>query len=246
MDTGLFGKEKPVISLRDFETEIPEHRDSVKVMLDRYGYLLRILFKKYMGKAYTAKLPKKSTFDQLAVKNSLIQEAEFFKMLKDHGVIAPMLTTQEFSTLMKLYNQKIGSAQLHSVNYKHFLGLFSQTAVFIYSRDPHDLSNLPPGFSIKSLVEHFRKFAQLHSFNTYHYDNLDPGGGERAIIAKLNEELKNDPEAPLPEGYKKVEEKDIEVVYAVPKGLNMSQKQIDCLEILDDILSTKLFHILEP
>ena len=63
MDTGLFGKEKPVISLRDFETEIPEHRDSVKVMLDRYGYLLRILFKKYMGKAYTAKLPKKSTFD---------------------------------------------------------------------------------------------------------------------------------------------------------------------------------------
>ena len=72
MDTGLHGKEKPVIKLRDFENEIKEHKDSVKLMLNRYSFLLKILYKKYMGKSYTAKMPKKSTFDQLAVKNSLM------------------------------------------------------------------------------------------------------------------------------------------------------------------------------
>ena len=95
-------------------------------------------------------------------------------------------------------------------------------------------------------MEHFRQFARLHTFNTYHYDNLDPGGGDKNVIAQLNEELKSDPEAPMPEGYRRVQEKDIEVIYTVPPGLNIPKKIQDCIEILDDILSTKLFHFLEP
>ena len=73
-------------------------------------------------------------------------------------------------------------------------------------------------------MEHFRQFAHLHTFNTYHYDNWDPGGGDRVVIAQLNEELKSDPEAPMPEGYRKVPEQDMEVIYTVPKGIKMSQK----------------------
>ena len=68
--------------------------------------MLNSLFKKYQGTGYSQNKAGKGSFEGLAKKHATMNEAEFFKLLKEHGVEPPMLTKAEFTAIMKKYNLK--------------------------------------------------------------------------------------------------------------------------------------------
>lgn len=66
------------------------------------------------------------------------------------------------------------------------------------------------------------------------------------MIASLNNQLKNNPDYILPEGYKKIVDKKVEFFHNIALDA-FNGSYTDVLDILDEIIFDKLgFHILEP
>jgi hypothetical protein len=106
---------------------------------------------------------------------------------------------------------------------------------------------MPAGVAVKTLLLSMRDAAAEKGERTDAYDQPDPGAGDVRVIKRLDEALANDEDTELPEGYKRVLEKDVDVAYTVPDSLPLTDDKRLVLEVLDDIMSEKLgFHILEP
>jgi len=43
------------------------------------------------------------------------------------------------------------------------------------------------------------------------YTNPDPGSGDKDVIKSLNAALRENPDTPMPEGYRRILEKDIDI-----------------------------------
>jgi hypothetical protein len=95
------------------------------------------------------------------------------------------------------------------VDYTRYLGLLVEVAVFIWTKSPRDLSNLPLGFCVLAMIYHFRNFLYDIGRETLMFDEPDPGVGDRDVVRELNEALATDPDIEMPEGYKKVVEREI-------------------------------------
>ena len=221
-------------------------KETISFVLKRYQRVLRLLFKKYSSTGYKHSIVSKETFESLAEKSSLLSDSEFYRLLKEQGVTTAMITIEEFSQLMKNYCHQKKKPQL-KVNFFEFSELLTQTAVFIYSKPQNDFSHLPPAVSLKFLFEYFRKLSTGKGISRKFYDEPDPGVGDKEVVKRLNLLLEKDPETPIPEGFKKIVENDIELVYDVPSSLGISESQSVGISILDGILEKCLgIHILEP
>ena len=117
----------------------------------------------------------------------------------------------------------------------------------MFSRPPNDLSHLPAACSVKALLEVFRNHNAERGLSTRLYDEPDPGIGDRDVIRRLNKLLERNPDTPMPEGYRRVADKDLHVSYEVPEQLGLRESQRISTKIIDDLLSSIFgIHILEP
>ena len=67
------------------------------------------------------------------------------------------------------------------------------------------------------------------------------------MLFLLNEKLRQNPNFPIPHGYKKVQELIIEESYHVPEQLGMEDSERIGMELLDEIMQKALdIHILMP
>jgi hypothetical protein len=108
------------------------------------------------------------------------------------------------------------------------------------------MSHLPPVLSLMKLIEFMKEMYRSNKLSTEMFED-DPGSGDKDVVRRLNAYLVNDPNTPMPDGYKRVVDRDIEIRYEVPDTASMEISFKDCIEILDDILFTSVgFHILEP
>jgi hypothetical protein len=114
-----------------------------------------------------------------------------------------------------------------------------QTAIWVYSKKESLLGQVPYGFHLLALMRQFTAAARERGYNTVIYEEPDPGAGDREVVRHLNDALAEDPETQLPPGYKRVIEKEIELVYSIPEEAvpSIPEPTRDCLEILDDVLS---------
>lgn len=96
------------------------------------------------------------------------------------------------------------------------------------------------------------KYKQFTGAGGYDYQ-LGASGGknanlseEQSMLALLNEKLQQNPNFPIPHGYKKVQEIIIEDSYLVPEQLGMSDSEKISMELLDEILLKAAgLHILQ-
>ncbi|CAG9316961.1 unnamed protein product [Blepharisma stoltei] len=235
------------IVIREFsEAEIDEE-NAVRLLLKKYSRLLKVLFQNYSGTGYVRKRQTNSDFDWLAERKSRITESEYIKILKDHGVIPKLMTKVELRFLFKAYNLKILKlSEVDFVDYEGFKGLFCQIAYFCFSRGSKDYSHLPAVVSAKSLLDHMREDLVQKNISTELYDEPDPGRGDKDIIKALNAKLKEDPDTPMPDGYQRVEDLNMELFYNVPEIVEINDNTKMAIELLDEIFSNIGFHILEP
>ncbi|CAG9333687.1 unnamed protein product [Blepharisma stoltei] len=236
------------ITLKEFSSAESDEQEAIDLLLKKYSRVFKILFVKYSGTGHARKNGAVSSFDYLADRKSKLTEAEMIKVLIDHSVIPKLLTKEELKTIMKTYLLKIVKQNdLSNVDYDGFKGLFCQIAWFIYSRNPHDFSHLPAIIPIQTLLDFMRDDMKEKGFSTEMYDDPDPGTGDKDVVKKLNKLLRSNPDTPLPEGYKKIQDKEIDIAYVIPSMLKLPEAKLISLEILDGVLD-KTFgvHIIEP
>lgn len=224
----------------------PEEKEVVGFVLKRYQRVLKLLFKKYSSTGYKHSVINQATFDTLAEKNTTLSDSEFYRLLKEQGVTTSMITLEEFSSLMKTYCHKQKKPSI-KVNYTEFLELIVQTALSIFAKPPKNLSYHHPVIAVKSLFDYFRKSSSEKGVLTKFYDEPDPGVGDREIVKRLNLLLEKNPNTELPEGYKKIVENEVDIVYCVPEFMKVGESYEVSLGILDDLLA-KIhgIHVLEP
>ena len=221
--------------------------EGVKMILNKYSRVFKVVFQKYSGTGFARKAQNKSEFETHAERKERITDTEFIKIFKDYGVISKLCNKEELRMVMRAYNHKIAKqAEQNYVDYEGFKGVFCQLAYFIYSKKNLDYSHLPPVVSIKLLLDFMRESTRAKSQSTELFDEPDPGSGDKDVVRSLNKLLQKDPNTTMPEGYKRVQDRDLQVIFKVPKSLSIPKSYKVSIEILDSVLQTLGIHILEP
>lgn len=235
------------IELREFAESELDLKNAIVLMLNKYSRVFKILFTKYSGTGFALKSHHKSDFDLHADRKSKITDAEYIKIMNDHKVIPDLMTKEELRGIMRTYNHKIAKqAEQNYVDYEGFKGVFCQLAYFIYSRKPHDYSHLPPVVSLKFLLDFMRNSLKNNNISTEMFDEPDPGTGDKDVVKSLNKLLAKDPNTPMPDGYKKIIDKDLKIYFGLPACLGFSEAYSNAVEMLDTVLGKMGIRILEP
>ena len=234
--------------VKEFSQEDQEELEAVKLVLSKYSRVFKVFFQKYSGTGFSMKKGGKSDFDWLAERKNKINEAEFIKLMREHGVIPKLLSKEDLKTVMKSYCHKVlKQTELTTVDYEGFKGVFCQLAWFVYSKPPNDFSHMPAVVSVKQLIMYMRDNLKQRKLSTEIFDEPDPGVGDKDVVKKLNKLLASDPETQLPEGYKRVTDKDIEVAFKIPEFLEVKESFKTSFELLDEVFNSALgFHLIEP
>jgi signal peptidase I len=74
-----------------------------------------------------------------------------------------------------------------------------------------------------------------------------PYNADQKFIQQLNDAVRMNPSYPIPEGYYKTKEQELNLYYEIPEYYNIRESQKVCTEIIDDLCNDVFgFHILEP
>ena len=92
-----------------------------------------------------------------------------------------------------------------------------ELAFFCFSRPPIDKSHFPPIESLNALLHQFAEATRERGKSTALYEDPDASSfADRELIQALEQKVNADPTYPLPEGYKKQQEKIPKYAYKVP------------------------------
>lgn len=241
-------RKQPNIELYDFSLE--EEKDSIEIknFLSTYKKLLHHLFKTYANTGFYHK--NVNSFDALQNRLETMSLAEAIMMLKKNSIIPELLHKEEAATLLRLVNAYIigDRREGKTLTFEAFNSYFLQIAMFVFGREPINLSHKPPVESCKALLKLFEKSALDRGESIKLYENPDHtilADGD--ILKGLNKMLKKNPDHPMPDGFKKVKIKEFIPVYKVPDYIPIPEKNKIALEIVDEILSKNFgFHLFEP
>jgi len=139
-------------------------------------------------------------------------------------------------------------SEYHSLNYEGFVQLILQIAHLLYTREPHDFSHLPPVEHLRELLNKFRYAAKSRGESTLLYEDPDITFiTDKDVLRELNFKILDNPQYPLPDGYYKVQEKEMKMYYELPEYYNVTEPQKICTELVDELVNYLFgFHYLEP
>jgi len=235
-------RREPKIRLYSIDDEEEKDCEALKLFIEQHKRLFKHLYTKYANSGYSHKI--KNSFDNLKVGS--ISIAELIKMFKEHDLT--FLSANDISSFIKLINLKFfNKRNTKTLNYEGFINFFVQAAIHLFSKDNEGLYMTPLVF-LKLLIEQFRKATKTKGESTLLYDNSDATVlADKELIKELTDYVSNNPFYPLPNGYKKIEQKHQKNRYIIPNYINIAENTRIAIEILDDILYNALnIHILEP
>ena len=237
----------PEIELFDFEEEEERDVDAIKIFMKKYSKLWRFYFNKYANMCFSGKHIR--NFDQLNAKHNTINLAELIKLLHDHDLGKEYLTKEELSAIIRLVNfKKIHKSDLTALTYAGFLEWIVQTAIYMFTKPPEDLSHFPPVEALYNFLRKLEKAQKAKGGSTILFEDPDATGiGDTTLLKALNKKIKEDPNYPIPEDYKKVKEKQIQYDYRIPDYIPIDDTKKFAMEFLDNLIFEKFgFHYLEP
>jgi hypothetical protein len=219
-----------------------EEEQLVQVITRKYYRVLKAMFVKHSGTGFAVR--QEPGFQWLAQRKARMTEAELLKVLSLCQVVSALLSKEEVKALLRAYCAKVAlQHDLSSVDFRGFTGLITQVACRVASKSA--AASWPPALQLKLLMLHFRSSVQGIALDLF--DEPDPGRGDKEVVRRLNIQLRSDPDAEMPEGYRTAQEQDIEARFAVPQCLALAEGWKIGLETLDMLLHDGLgIHILEP
>lgn len=237
----------PEIELFDFEEEEQTEVVAIKLFMKKYSKLWKFYFNKYHNCGFSAKITK--NFDELNDKHNTINLPELLKLLRDHDFDKHYLTKEELSAIIRLVNFKITKRNdLAAMDYPGFLEWIIQASIYMFSKPPEDLSHFPTVECLKAFIRKLEKAQKEKGASTILFEDPDATSvGDMTLLNALNNKIKEDPNYPIPEDYKKVTEKEVIYDYKLPSYIPVKEEKRISIELLDEIIFEKLgFHYLEP
>ena len=204
-----------------------EDQEMVEIMFKQFSRVNKFLFSKYSTVTNYKKITPVFTFDKILDSKGILSEAGFSKMVRDNKISHNMIGIEEIKSIYKFLIAKL---KVSFISFENFPELIYLLSVFIFSKSPYDLSKCPPVKQVEALYEALKTLSD--SVPKYLFDEADPGIWNKDVINALNELLDKNPEAELPNGYKKMNELVIMTEY---KAFTGSKIQNLCVEILDNI-----------
>lgn len=236
------------IELYDFSLEETKDQNDIKNFLSKYRKLLQFLFKTYANTGYSHK--QINTFDQMHDRLESMSLAEAIVMLKKNSIIPDLLHKDEAKTILRLVNSVLlgDKREGKSLTFEAFNSYFLQIAMFVFSKEPINLSQKPPIESVMALLKLFEKSAIKNGESITLFENPDHTIlADNEVIKEINKLLRKDPNIPMPDGFKRIKIKEYKSVFKVPDYMPIPEKNKICLEIIDELLAKKFgFHIFEP
>lgn len=240
------------VKLVDLNEEEDRDRELITAFMKKYHKIWKYLHSRYMNQMYSSK-GRRGDFDDLQNKLVQINLPEVTKMLKDHGVYPQLINKDELAQLTRLINMNTETPNSHDLtmlDFTQFLQFIPQLALFCFSRPPVDKSAYPPIASLQALVDTFEQATRDRGKSTAIYEDPDTSNfADRELIHALEEKCLEDPSYPVPEGFRKVIEKQPVFSFAIPdcaKSL-LSEGQVIATELMDEILFDAIGeHFLEP
>ena len=242
------GKKKHQIDLYDFSLEEEKDQNDIKNFLRVNRKLLSFLFKSYANSGFYHK--QANTFDALHNRVETMSLSEVVMMLSNNSIIPELLHKEEAGAILRLVNAKIigDKRENKALTFEAFNSYFLQIAMFVFGREPINLSQKPPVESAKALMKLFEKSAvkrgeSIRLFENPEYTII----ADNDVLNELNKLLKKNPNVNMPDGYKKIKIKEYKSEFKIPEYFEIPEKNKICLEIMDGILFKNFgFHIFEP
>ncbi len=218
--------------------EEENERAALELTIKRHRRLFRHLFDKYANSGYTRKV---AVFDALLAKAQKITLAEFRKMLNDHEIIR--VGREELTALFRLVGIRLGGGDPQSLGFDGFVECFTQLAIRMQGR-------VPLGEAVRGLISQFAAAAAKKGVNTVIYTDPEVAAlstDDQRLVKELEKMLEKAPNYPLPEGFRKVQERDIRYVHSIGEGCHAIKQSVQiAAELLDTVLSQALgVHFLE-
>lgn len=221
----------------DLNNEPSEEQDYILKLLRHYKRPIQSLFHDYSTKANIRSSSEDLSLANPLMRERLISENTLYKLLRDNGVNAKMLSRDTFFKLFKEFTLKNCSKSTeYYLNIKQFETFLIHVANYIYSQSPYDNSCMPLVVSIHSLIQVFKDYSK----RKFLYDEADYGTGDREMVKHLNWLLEQDVNTELPTGFKKWKDYELDVDYKVSPALGLKESQIVAIEILDEIVHSSI------
>lgn len=213
---------EPQIKLYQFQEELDQDQLLIQVIIKKYSRINKFLFKKYSSANNS---------------DRILLESGFSKLIRENNIGKSILTTEE---IKKVYMFLVARLKTTGIFLEYFAELLYLLASFVFSRPPHDFSNLPPAWGFDCLYSLF--FANSPNISSLLFE--DAGYGDRDVVNTLNLQLEKNSEISLPVGYIKVNQPYLKLEY---KACAVEKSQKIAVEILDNIIAqTFSFHFLMP
>ncbi|OMJ95881.1 hypothetical protein SteCoe_604 [Stentor coeruleus] len=208
-------------------------------MLKRYSLPIKILFLRY-NKPIIQK-PGQVLPDQ---DDSIITEAQVINFCKGEGIFPDLIKRENVIKIIRETYKKESEGKNDGVvfNKKTFANLLFQIAANCYNEGVIYNSS-PLVLRLWALFDHLK----VREKNPKIYEEFDPGTIDRELAGYLTGKLTENTSFSLPPGVGKAVDYDFQVVYKVPKVLDVPKPWKKSLEILDGVLFNALqVHLLRP
>ena len=242
----LLDKQIDVVKVKELDYA-EEDLESLRLAQKMYAKLTKQLFRTYCGSAYAKGSGDVDTFEHKGAKMVHIREAELLKLLKDNGITHSQVSKDHLSSLLRSFCSKRQSSETSAVDFPQFPDFLVQVALHLYSRPPQDLSYLPPAASFLSLIGVFKSTWKAKGKSTVLFDSPHLMRGDKDILAQLNGQIGRAPNMELPEGYRKVTVREVELRYDLPTETGLREGFRVALWTLDEMVQDIFgIHLLEP
>ncbi|EAR95077.2 hypothetical protein TTHERM_00640050 (macronuclear) [Tetrahymena thermophila SB210] len=238
------------IQLINIEELEERDRETLGMALKKYHKSIKALFTKYQNSTTTIK--KGDFFAQMREKIDLISIQDIGKMIKENDLL-DLCTKEELVQLIKLINAKtVEKGDTSPLDLDDFSKYLVQFALLIYSRPPKDMRGCHAGQIFEQLFKHIAAATKKRGENSQIYSNpefFNVPLHEQQEINKINNALLINRDYPIPENYKKIVDKDMQLNYSLNKKaqIGIPQGYLYGYQIINDLFN-KLFkvNIIEP
>jgi len=229
----------PLLDLSCLETTA-EDRAQTQVLFCKFGRMLKQLFKTYAGSGFHRK--GNESFQNQGERTSMMSESEFSHLIRDMGISQAVVSKVQLIGLLNNFSRS--QPEFPSLTFPQFQDLLLKTALLAYSTS--DISGLPAVFSLGRLLVCFRANVKKQ-FDVKTYDEPWLMPGDQVVLRKLNADIIENSEIPLPAGFRRVRDQDIAINYQISPLISLSSAHKVSLEVLDGLLEAQFgVHILEP
>ncbi|KAL4454999.1 hypothetical protein ABPG74_006381 [Tetrahymena malaccensis] len=212
--------------------------DSLDIVMKQYANTFKFVFSRYSN-IHKMFNKKNDLFQEQKNTSELISFGDVWNCCKDFD-LQKFVSRDDVLNIMKQVNS---NPQYTFLKYSDFVQFIVQLSIFMFSQPPKDLRGQPLGNQLRELFQTMALYKKNKSVNPAIFENPECFAPNLDVmtIKSWNNRLLKDPNIPLPDNLKKVQEKQyyLNNNFDGNKIIGLSEGYTLAYSVLQDILKEK-------